>query len=197
MVKPTGGCDSPSVRVAANVRSLRNERGWSLRELSEHVSAVGGSITLASMSRLELCERSVDVDELMELALALGVTPLRLMLTSTADPDRNSTLSPNVVVKQADAWIWATGMLPLEPMITEGGGIDTDAIIRWEEENAPHIEHEDIAISDLEEYLGVLGPLSKAITDAIGAGVPIASLRAWSELSAKLYARYQNGQTNG
>jgi hypothetical protein len=75
-------------RVSKNIRALRWERGLDLADLSKRLGNLGQPIAVSGLSKLELGQRRVDVDDLVALALALDVTPNRLLLTEDASDDR-------------------------------------------------------------------------------------------------------------
>jgi transcriptional regulator with XRE-family HTH domain len=102
---PTAG------RVAANLRRLRD--GLTLSQLSERLTKMGRPILPSGLSKIEQGDRSVDVDDLMALAVALGVAPNRLLLTGTADEGTPVALTETVRAREGAAWWWATGEEPL------------------------------------------------------------------------------------
>lgn len=61
-----------------------------------------------TLSKIELGNRGVDVDELVALALALETTPNRLILTPDASADPVD-LTPELATSREHAWRWATG----------------------------------------------------------------------------------------
>lgn len=61
-----------------------------------------------TLSKIELGNRGVDVDELVALALALETTPNRLILTADASQEPVA-LTPALAVTREHAWRWATG----------------------------------------------------------------------------------------
>src|SRR5271169_1463411 len=69
-----------SVRTAANLKQMRQERGVSYAELTRRLRTLLHPILDTGIMKIEKGERRVDVDDLVALALALGVTPNRLIL---------------------------------------------------------------------------------------------------------------------
>jgi transcriptional regulator with XRE-family HTH domain len=93
------------VNVTHTVRQFREERRLSYAELSRQLAQMGREIPPLGLRRIESGERKVDVDDLVALALALGVSPLALLL-----PREASSLVP--VGDQHDVdriWRWAIG----------------------------------------------------------------------------------------
>jgi transcriptional regulator with XRE-family HTH domain len=66
--------------VAANLLRLRKIRGFSTRQLSGRLGEIGRPIPASGITRMEHCERRIDVDDLVGLATALDVEPSQLML---------------------------------------------------------------------------------------------------------------------
>ena len=63
--------------VRENVARYRKTAGLSFAELSRNLEAVGRPLAPLGLRRIEAGERRVDVDDLMALAVVLGVHPLR------------------------------------------------------------------------------------------------------------------------
>ncbi|WP_050778119.1 pentapeptide repeat-containing protein [Micromonospora sp. ATCC 39149] len=61
--------------IAARIRRLRDERGWSARRLAEQCEELGmPSLSRSTIAKIEAGLRGIDVEELHLLAMALGVT---------------------------------------------------------------------------------------------------------------------------
>ncbi|WP_175496938.1 helix-turn-helix domain-containing protein [Actinopolyspora alba] len=103
-----------SDRVRRNIEALRSAQGLSLAELSRRLEAVGRPILGTGIHKIEQGVRRVDVDDLVALALALNVTPNRLLLP--VDGSRVE-LTSEVEVEQRPAWNWADGIHALEEAI--------------------------------------------------------------------------------
>ena len=73
------------------------------------VESLGRSIPPLGLRRIEAGERRIDIDDLVALALALEVSPLRLLL-----PTEISPLVTNGVLYEAHRiWEWGAGKWPL------------------------------------------------------------------------------------
>lgn len=99
-------------RVAANIKRLRGSLQY--KELSEKLGKIGRPIPALGLRRIEAGERRVDVDDLVALAVALGVSPLTLLLPA----DGNSALASPITgvnrnVGHNVQWMWARGDEPL------------------------------------------------------------------------------------
>lgn len=64
--------------VAANVRLLRKARGMTMDQLVELVREAGRPWWTSTVTRIELCQRHLDADDLAVLAGVLDVTVQRL-----------------------------------------------------------------------------------------------------------------------
>lgn len=106
--------------VAANVKRLRQARGWSLRALSEALEGVGRKLSQDAINKIENGAekdtkkqiRRVDVDDLIALAVVFNVTPSTLLLPDTIQGDAEIT-GVSEPVPAEDAWKWADGKRPL------------------------------------------------------------------------------------
>jgi transcriptional regulator with XRE-family HTH domain len=99
-------------QVVANVKTLRTERGWTRERLSEELTKVGRPIRATGLARLEAGRRRVDADDLGGIALAFGVSPVRLLLPPEDTGDKVGLTETRSTNWQA-AWRWAVGDEPL------------------------------------------------------------------------------------
>lgn len=102
-----------SAAVAANTRRVRERRGLSTYQLSRALQEVGRPITPSAISKLERGERRVDVDDLMALAVVLGVSPSALLLPMDDSPNSSVEVTGAGAVSAEDAWDWIDGRRPL------------------------------------------------------------------------------------
>lgn len=191
------GINPVAARVAENVRTLRKERGLDLADVAERMAELGRPLSLNGVSKVERGKRGVDVDDLVALALALNVSPLRLLLAPDASDDRIS-LTPKVSVSKRDAWQWASGehqlglTEELEEASTQRGGDVDDALRRAEEfsnENRPHVEADDWTLKQYRAHEPVLDPVADVATAANDAGVPWPAIHGYLHLTKNLRAR--------
>ena len=129
-------------RIGGTVRRLRHARGLDLRSLSDKLAAQGWPIKIGVLSNLERGERSVDVDDLVALALALDVSPARLLMPLQEPTEEDYLtvrlhgepspswvqLTSTVGATWNHAWAWVTGERPL----------DSDGDAAWHRLNRPH-----------------------------------------------------------
>lgn len=95
-------------RVAANVKTVREARRLSLEALSQRMGELGRPILRTGLAKIESGERRVDVDDLIALAIALQVTPNRLLLSSPVE-HQLVELTATISWRDIDAWQWASG----------------------------------------------------------------------------------------
>lgn len=130
--------------VAANVARLRAYRGLTVRQLSEQLGQLSYPMLASGITKIEKGERKVTVADLVALALALDVSPVRLLLPGGDEHDETSPdalLSPagepveltrNVTASWEQVWQWATGDAPLDEDSGPGERL------RWLRLNRPH-----------------------------------------------------------
>ncbi len=162
-------------RVAANVRALRTARGLTLAQLSDRMTAAGRSIIPSGLGKIEQGLRSVDVDDLVALAIALQVSPNRLMLPAEARPDHDVALTEKVRQSEDEAWRWATGERPLH----ERGAFHLVLESEFPRINRPHAAPEPTS-SEMDHLreTGKLDALTEGYRRAREAGVTPAQARA-------------------
>lgn len=176
---PTGS------RVAENVAALRKDRGLTLGELSGFMKRLGRPILPSGLSKIEQGWRRVDADDLVALAVALDVTPNRLLLPATASPDDAMDLTEEVCGNEEQFWAWATGAQRLPLNATEPDPprphLNLDLTHRFRRENRPH-EPSPIAFKEVEAYEDRAGPFLTAVDKAVQDGVPWDVVFAWVSL---------------
>lgn len=101
--------------VAANVKRLREDQNLTYAELSRRLEAIGRPIPVLGLSRVENGTRRVDVDDLMALAVVLGVSPSALLMPGAGDRNVDATGISEPVPAQR-LWNWALGLDPLPGM---------------------------------------------------------------------------------
>jgi transcriptional regulator with XRE-family HTH domain len=98
--------------VRANINRLRREKKMTLRDLSDHMTQVVRPMAHNTISEIERGARRVDVDDLMALAAALGVSPIALLMPPTAYPDKTANTTVGAVTAHR-LWQWLTAETPL------------------------------------------------------------------------------------
>jgi transcriptional regulator with XRE-family HTH domain len=171
-------------RIIRNITQLRGRVTY--KELSARLTELGRPIPTLGLSRLEKGNRRVDADDLVALALALGVTPNRLLLAPDAG-NEPMPLTPAVTVTAYDAWRWATGEDDLSNRARKV--FDLDRAVRFRRENHPQEPQDDYTFKELlghKEHRAALAGLARAVQKAEATGVPPGTVRAWLEFSMTL-----------
>jgi transcriptional regulator with XRE-family HTH domain len=99
--------------VATNVLRLRKVRGLTVKSLSARLAECGRSIPSSGLTRIELGERRVDVDDLVALAAVLGVSPAALLLPLDDEPAKTVQITGAREVPADTAWAWLNNERPL------------------------------------------------------------------------------------
>lgn len=102
--------------LAAQVRRLRDARGWSAQRLADELAAVGAPLDRSVIANLENGRRaSVDIQELFALALALEVTPLDLLVPPEISDDAPYAVTPERTEPAGRVRAWLGGKWLTEP----------------------------------------------------------------------------------
>lgn len=102
----------PTGIVAAHrVRDLRESHGWTFKELSDRLGDIGRPIPPLGLRRVEAEDRRIDADDLVALAIVLGVNPSALLLPTQMHGEIEITGAGRVPAERA--WGWADGHRPL------------------------------------------------------------------------------------
>jgi transcriptional regulator with XRE-family HTH domain len=102
-----------SLRLAANLRDVRKQRGMSTYAVARELKAIGWPILQSGLTRIEAGLRRVDADDLLALSAVLGCSPNRLLLPVITRDDPATPLAGNLAASQTAIWAWATGERPL------------------------------------------------------------------------------------
>lgn len=71
--------------VAANILAHRKSRRWSVRITSQKLAAAGRPLLASAVTKIELGERRIDVDDLVAFAKAFGVEPASMLTAPDCD----------------------------------------------------------------------------------------------------------------
>ncbi|WP_206499121.1 helix-turn-helix domain-containing protein [Rhodococcus sp. KRD175] len=99
--------------AAANVKRLRETQRLSYAEMSRVLDGLGRPIATLGLSRIENGERRIDVDDLLALAQALGVSPLTLLMPTTETAEQPVEATGLGDVPAIELWHWLRTDLPL------------------------------------------------------------------------------------
>jgi transcriptional regulator with XRE-family HTH domain len=90
--------------LARSIRFHRDRLRLTAKQLSERISELGGSISRQAISKIELADRDVRIDELLYLARALNTSPLQLLFPPGQPEER---IPAEVQVAGATVDVWA------------------------------------------------------------------------------------------
>jgi transcriptional regulator with XRE-family HTH domain len=100
--------DATAETVSANVKRFRVQQNLGLRGLSKKLGEVGRPLRHSAVDQIEKGTRRVDVDDLMALAAALGVSPISLLLPGMPGASNPAELlsMANVDLSAGRLWLW-------------------------------------------------------------------------------------------
>jgi transcriptional regulator with XRE-family HTH domain len=183
-----------SERAAANIRRFRRAGEVTTAALSQRLAAIGHPVVDTGITKTEKGDRRIDVDDLVALALALGVTPNTLLMPEvgylgTSDAHR---LTPAVSGTAEELWQWAQGERPLHMHVPGAdawlGGDDHPAL-RFALRTRPYLTAPRApGGSGRGGPLPELRELSAVIQRAIKAGATGPEIRRVAELTMTLPA---------
>lgn len=120
--------------VAANIEDLRKDQNLTFVALSERLDLLGRSIPPLGLRKIVAETRRVDADDLVALAMALGVSPATLLMPSVATT-RSDTVEVTGVVEgpvlAEELWAWLTADQPLREMQTGAGAFRDKSWPPW------------------------------------------------------------------
>lgn len=126
MTRKTKNHGPTTKTVASNVRRLREKQGLSVPKLSAQTEKLGYEIPVEAIRKIEAAAdgrpgaRHVNADELVVLALALGVNPNALLLPeSLKKSELVDVTGAHRRLYAEEAWEWARGE---EPLAVRGQG---------------------------------------------------------------------------
>ncbi len=97
-------------------------------DLAEALASNAHPIPISSIGRIENGDRRIEVDDLMALAVALGVTPVALLLPQTRSPKDAVALTGWGSVEAGWAWGFVLGTRDLVDVVF----VDDQGRPRWD-----------------------------------------------------------------
>ncbi len=97
----------------ARIKALRDHKRMSFAELSRILDKLGRPIPPLGLRRIEGGERRVDVDDLTAIAVALGVSPIALLMPSADQPEDLVTVTGAEPAHADRLWDWLCALEPL------------------------------------------------------------------------------------
>jgi len=118
-----------------NIERLRADQKWTFAALSEQLGILGRPIPPLGLRKIVAEPRRVDVDDLVALAAALGVSPASLLmpeLATVAETDLVPVSGGHKPISASVVWRWLTAAQPIVRG-TLGTFVDR-ALPSWERE---------------------------------------------------------------
>lgn len=125
---------TPTELARHRLTDLRKKRGWSARELAETVTVHGGDISRSTIGKIEAGTRPIKLDELFILAVALGGSPLSLLMP---EEDERFEAAPNIPLEPEILVQWFSHERPATTNVPPGAWRDSaprpllDSLDRW------------------------------------------------------------------
>jgi transcriptional regulator with XRE-family HTH domain len=162
--------ESPTQVVARRMAQLRARRGLSAQKLAERCAEYGmPELNRSVITNLENNRRQqVSVDELLTLALALGVAPLHLLIPT--DDAARVAITPNSDVDAAYARAWVIGE---QPLVDGEASYHTEVPHGWRERaqrQRRELERECMAYASFLLTLQLQDNLNNALQIAVDTG---------------------------
>jgi len=102
-----------SETVREHAKRMRKSRGWSLAAVCERMTEAGRPFAISSLSEIENGKRRVDVDDLIALAAALGVSPLWMLMPDASAKDEPIAVTGVGAMDANRYWEWLRAENPL------------------------------------------------------------------------------------
>lgn len=179
--------------IGRNIRAAREAAGLDLKDVAQKLRDTSRPLALNTLSKLETGRRKVAAEELIPLAVVLGVTPNVLLLGSgettlgddaTENVDLGSVvlLESGVAAPLLEVWRWAQGEEPLR------GELRSDSHIKLQDlrENRefrtrakPHDPPAEVSFDDYRaiQEAGVLSGIDQAVQELRSRGLPLDIIR--------------------
>ena len=139
--------------VAQNIRRARQSIGMDLRTLSQRLTEAGRKLSVSGVSKVELGDRRVDVDDLTALAYLLRTTPAALL----TPPDEAATLTgvpESCLPEELQAWIAGAVKLTTDDLVRYWKEQRFTAISakRWAEQMLTSYDNGQVGVTPREVY---------------------------------------------
>lgn len=171
--------------MALAVKALRLARGMTQQQLADAMTEVGRPIIKSGINKVETGGRRVDADDLMALAVALDVSPLRLLLP--IEPlGKSVQVTETRSARVRDIWPWARGERPLHRR-----GITSDDADRFRRSNQP--DQQPMEVTQALQHADELRQIAAAIAALESAGLSRASILTTVQEAGILPATEEKG----
>lgn len=144
--------------VAANVKWFREVQNLTYAELARRLEAVGRTIPVLGLSRIEDGARRVDPDDLTALAAALGVGPVALLMPRTKHEDEQVEVT-GMRGTAAELHGWMEGKtLPGTPEPQKFSMFQTLSLPSWQLTRSYYVPSVKAALLDLAKQIEEVDP---------------------------------------
>ncbi|ORB84679.1 hypothetical protein B1987_13740 [Mycobacterium kansasii] len=112
--EPIDSLGTTGATVAKNIRGIRRKKGLAFTELATRLEGLGREIPTWGLRKIESGGRRVDADDLVALALALGVSPISLLMPmseSAQEPVEVTGVQGEVEARRVWRWLQAAAQL--------------------------------------------------------------------------------------
>ena len=153
--------------VRANVARVRKQQGMTLRDVSDRLAQIGHPMAHNTVSEIERGARRVDVDDLITLALVLGVSPATLLMPAVHSVKPQDRVESTGVVDPVPAealWVWLTAKFPLSKM----------SFLSFAERSWPSWERENYT-AQMAQNTAQLTGVSKTLSGRVPRGINLSS----------------------
>lgn len=180
-------------RLASALRRIRRGETQDITtaEMSRRLTALGQPIPDTGITKTEQGTRRVDVDDLVAISLALGVTPNTLLLPQPGylDGAEWHQLTPEAGGSPEQLWQWAQGEMPPVILAPDGqswlGGGD-HPMAAFAIRNRPYLTAPRPPAAEDDGTEVALRGLASAVAEALHAGAPSTEVRRVVELTIAL-----------
>jgi transcriptional regulator with XRE-family HTH domain len=170
-------------QVVQNVEELRKIRGLSLRALAAALGELGRPIGPNQLHALSQGARRVDADDLVALAIALGVNPNALLFDRHAVAGQVLMLTEEIDQRAGVSWAWADGEMPLPTQLvaegTPGLPVDGPEVFDFLEHSRPVARRRDHPAARAVDQLNGRLSLAVAARDPETGRFKDAATREW------------------
>lgn len=102
---------TPRDVVREQVREIRKRRGMTQQGLADRLNQLGAQTDRTAVAKIEAGTREIALGEAFQLALALDVAPVHLLVpTDSTEP---IDLAPNLQASPFETRAWIRGQMPL------------------------------------------------------------------------------------
>jgi transcriptional regulator with XRE-family HTH domain len=182
-------------RLADALRRIRRGQDITTAEMSRRLTALGQPVPDTGITKTEHGARRVDVDDLMAISLALGVTPNTLLMPQVnyLGAGERHHLTPVADGTAEELWQWAQGEKPLRVPVPGADtwlGDDDHPALRFSLRSRPYLTaaHPPGAGAAPEAGMPGFRAIVLAVTEALAKGATGAEVRRVVELTITLPA---------